>query len=73
MSRPKYQPRQQNQVRPLPSQLSRSLGKKILVAIKVRNMFIKGILRMYDLHLNLIVEDAVEVIKLRDGTKKERQ
>ena len=73
MSRPQYRPRQQNHVRPLPSQLSKSLGKPIMVAIKIRNRFIKGTLRIYDMHLNLVISDAVEVIKLRDGTKKERQ
>ncbi len=73
MSRPQYQSRQHNQVRPLPSQLSKSLGKPVMVAIKIWHRFIKGTLKMYDLHLNLIIENAIEVTKLRDGTKKERQ
>ena len=73
MSRPQYHSRQNNQVRPLPSQLSKSLGKEIMVAIKVRNRFIKGILRMYDMHLNLILDKAKEITKLRDGTTKEKQ
>ncbi|MBN2157436.1 MAG: hypothetical protein JW776_15425 [Candidatus Lokiarchaeota archaeon] len=65
--------RQDNQVRPVPSQLVKSLGKPILVAIKIRNHFIKGILRMFDMHLNLIIENAVEITKLRDGTTSERE
>ncbi len=73
MSRHPHQSRQYTQVRPLPSQLVKSLGKPIMVAIKIRNRFIKGTLRMFDMHLNLIIEDAKEIIKLRDGTKKERQ
>ena len=44
-----------------------------MVAIKMRNRFIKGKLVMFDMHLNLIIDDAKEVIKLRDGSSKERQ
>jgi small nuclear ribonucleoprotein (snRNP)-like protein len=73
MSPPQNQNRYQNQVRPLPSQLSRSLGKEILVAIRMRNKFIKGKLRMYDMHLNLIIDQAKEITKLWDGTTQETQ
>ena len=65
--------RQYTQIRPLPSQLVKSLGKPIMVAIKIRNRFLEGTLRMFDMHLNLIIENAKEITKLRDGTKKERQ
>ncbi len=74
MSRPQSPNRQQNQgIRPLPSQLVKSLGKPILVAVKNRNQFIKGILKMFDMHLNLIIDDTKEITKLRDGTINERQ
>ncbi|TFG19439.1 MAG: hypothetical protein EU530_06250 [Promethearchaeota archaeon] len=73
MSRPQYQPRQENQERSLTSYLSKSLNKPIMVAIKIRNRFIKGTLKMYDMHLNLIIENASEVTKLRDGTNNEVQ
>jgi small nuclear ribonucleoprotein (snRNP)-like protein len=74
MSRPQsYQSRDQNQIRPLSSQLVKSLGKPIMVAIKIQNRFIKGKLMMFDMHLNLIIDNALEIIKLRDGRSKERQ
>ena len=74
MSRPQNQNRQQNQgIKPLPSQLVKNLGKPILVAIKIYNHFIQGNLLMFDMHLNLIIDDAKEVIKFRDGNTKERQ
>jgi len=64
---------QNSQIRPLPSQLVKNLNKEILVAIKIQNHFIKGILKMFDMHLNLIIDNAIEITKLRNGTTHERQ
>lgn len=68
-----YQNQQSTNLRPLTSQLVKSLGKPIMVAIKINNRFIKGTLRMFDMHLNLIIDKALEITKLRDGTTNERQ
>ncbi|MHA1340703.1 MAG: LSM domain-containing protein [Promethearchaeota archaeon] len=54
----------------LTSKLKYFLGKELFISIKIRNHFIKGILREFDQHLNLIIDNAKE-IEYRSGENRE--
>lgn len=47
--------------------LSENLGKLVLVKLR-GNRLLRGILKSYDQHLNIVMEDAEEVYE--EGTKK---
>jgi len=56
----------------LTSKLKYSLNKEIITSIKIRNHFIKGILKEYDQHLNLLLENPIEIVYDKNG-KKEKE
>ena len=50
--------------------LSKSINTNILVSLK-KGVFVRGILRAYDNHLNLIVDNAEEIYSTPDGGTKQ--
>ena len=70
-----YQKHDQNQQaypRALSSSLKRCLNKKITVAVKIKNHFIIGKLIEYDQHLNLILDEAEEIVILAQKGENKR-
>ncbi|MCP4762940.1 MAG: hypothetical protein GY870_14270 [archaeon] len=53
----------------LPNSLKRCLNKTITVSVKIRGHFIRGVLKEFDSHLNLIMEEAEEIVRYR-GIKR---
>ncbi len=53
----------------LSNSLKRCLNKTITVKIKISRTFLRGILREFDEHLNLIMDDAEE-IRVIGGVQK---
>ena len=49
----------------LPNSLKRCINNEIFVSVKIRRHYIRGILVEYDMHLNLVMKDAKEVIYKR--------
>ena len=49
----------------LPNSLKRCINKEIFVSIKIRRHYLRGILKEYDMHLNLVMKDAKEIIYKR--------
>ncbi|MBD3352883.1 MAG: hypothetical protein GF364_15475 [Candidatus Lokiarchaeota archaeon] len=56
----------------LTSKLKKNLNKQIKASIKIRNHYIIGTLKEYDQHLNLILEDAQELVIWRTGIKSKK-
>ncbi len=50
--------------------LSKSMNASILVSLK-NGVFVRGILRSYDNHLNLILDNAEEIYTAPDGETKQ--
>ncbi len=50
--------------------LSKSMNSSILVSLK-NGVFVRGILRSYDNHLNLILDNAEEIYTTPDGETKQ--
>ncbi len=50
--------------------LSKSINTNILVSLK-NGVFVRGILRAYDNHLNLILDNAEEIYSTPDGGTKQ--
>ncbi len=50
--------------------LSKSVNTNILVSLK-NGIFVRGILRAYDNHLNLILDNAEEIYTSPDGETKQ--
>ncbi|MHA1731513.1 MAG: LSM domain-containing protein [Promethearchaeota archaeon] len=52
----------------LQEQLRNGMGKRIFIKLRNRNYELAGILREFDQHLNLVLEDAQEIPRpRRDG------
>ncbi len=50
--------------------LSKSMNSSILVSLK-NGVFVRGILRSYDNHLNLILDNVEEIYTTPDGETKQ--
>lgn len=52
--------------------LSKSVNSNILVSLK-NGIYVRGILRAYDNHLNLILDNVEEIYTTKDGETKENR
>ncbi|MHA1730050.1 MAG: LSM domain-containing protein [Promethearchaeota archaeon] len=57
----------------LPNSLKRCLNKTITVKIKIYGHFLRGVLKEFDQHLNLIMDDAEEIIVRRGVSRKRKK
>ncbi|GAB4317165.1 MAG: LSm family protein [Promethearchaeota archaeon] len=52
---------------PLQDQLLDGIGRRIFIRLRNRSFGLSGVLKMFDVHLNLILDDAREVPRNPDG------